>query len=67
VKLPTQVWIFYNSGQLPYEVKVMHGNAVTVFPCSNTKVETIKRQMRDLFGRCVFTYVEILPDNGKVQ
>lgn len=65
MKKITSVWIFSKAKGLPYEVKVIQGDSVTVFPCENTRITTIKRQMRELFGRCEFTTVEIYEDGNQ--
>lgn len=67
MKKITSVWIYYYTKNPPHKVRIVQGDAVTEFPCVNSGFDFIKKSMRQLFGRCEFTYVEILPSGWQDQ
>jgi hypothetical protein len=60
-----QVWIYKNEAGDIYQIRVVHrDNSVQTVPVSNTEEKKLRRLCQGMYGRCQFTTVQILPENG---
>lgn len=54
------VAIYLNEQKQPYEMRATDGDWVKTIPVSNTKLETVKRTAKQMFGRgCDIWVVEV--------
>jgi len=58
----TPVYVYKNEKGQIYMIRVVQGNQVVEMPCENTRLSTIEKTMKNLFGRIQMNVVEILPD-----
>lgn len=63
----TPVWIYKDVQGEIYQIRVIHPKGVETVSVSNTQEKKLRRLCRDLYGRCQFTTVQVLPDEEVSQ
>jgi len=54
--------IIFRTGELPHLMIVTDGEITSEIPCTNTRVSTLKKAARDIYGCDIIYISEILPD-----